>query len=322
MKNEAQTSKKAGGCAMTKQVGRAVMLIGALALFGGACAAADVVINEIAWAGTAASANDEWVELHNTTDADIDLAGWVVRFNVNETVIHLGAAEGDTLEVRNTIIEAGGHFLLERTDDTTVSDIPADLIYKGNLSNDGTLVELVAPDGSVIDAIDATVEGWPAGRAAFPVFPYATMERWVDAPSEDMLWVSCHAGYANGLDVAGGALSGTPRFENTRSIIMARSPQVEWAMSFTDPLSGTAILSWSATDPNGEDSALQVSISLTPDGWETDESIVENLANAGSYAWDTSGWVDGEYDLVLRVTDSEGLVTSVFSGPFAIDNTP
>jgi hypothetical protein len=36
----------------------------------------DVVINEIAWGGSAASSADEWIELHNTTAQPVDLAGW------------------------------------------------------------------------------------------------------------------------------------------------------------------------------------------------------------------------------------------------------
>ena len=38
--------------------------------------ALDVVISEIAWAGTTSSFNDEWLELANNTVTDIDLAGW------------------------------------------------------------------------------------------------------------------------------------------------------------------------------------------------------------------------------------------------------
>lgn len=35
-----------------------------------------VVINEIAWMGTEVSASDEWMELYNNTNKDIDLTGW------------------------------------------------------------------------------------------------------------------------------------------------------------------------------------------------------------------------------------------------------
>ncbi len=38
----------------------------------------DVVINEVMWAGSASSADDEWIELRNTTNESINLAGWKV----------------------------------------------------------------------------------------------------------------------------------------------------------------------------------------------------------------------------------------------------
>ncbi|MCK9401751.1 MAG: lamin tail domain-containing protein, partial [Bacteroidales bacterium] len=40
---------------------------------------ASVVINEVAWMGTAESANNEWLELKNQSEAEIDLAGWILR---------------------------------------------------------------------------------------------------------------------------------------------------------------------------------------------------------------------------------------------------
>jgi hypothetical protein len=40
--------------------------------------ALDIVLNELAWMGTLTSANDEWIELHNTTGSAIDLAGWTL----------------------------------------------------------------------------------------------------------------------------------------------------------------------------------------------------------------------------------------------------
>ena len=37
-----------------------------------------VLINEVAWAGTSATSSDEWMELHNSGTADIDLTGWTL----------------------------------------------------------------------------------------------------------------------------------------------------------------------------------------------------------------------------------------------------
>jgi len=38
----------------------------------------DVVINEIMWMGSVGNSNDEWIELRNMTDADINLSGWKI----------------------------------------------------------------------------------------------------------------------------------------------------------------------------------------------------------------------------------------------------
>ena len=42
-------------------------------------AALHVVISEIAWMGTTASDDDEWIELHNNTRSDFDLTGWTLQ---------------------------------------------------------------------------------------------------------------------------------------------------------------------------------------------------------------------------------------------------
>jgi len=38
--------------------------------------AGDIVINEIMWMGTTFNSNDEWIELRNMTDLEIDLGKW------------------------------------------------------------------------------------------------------------------------------------------------------------------------------------------------------------------------------------------------------
>ena len=70
----------------------------------------DVVINEIAWMGTLSSFNDEWIELFNNTGTPIDLTGWT-----------LNSLDGTpSITIPSGSIDAGGYFLLERTDDTSV----------------------------------------------------------------------------------------------------------------------------------------------------------------------------------------------------------
>ncbi len=112
-----------------------------------------IIINEIAWMGTAVSANDEWLELYNPTGADIDLTGWTLMAVDGSPEINLAGT-----------IQAGGYFLLERTDDDTIPNTTADLIYTGALANSGEHLKLADTSGILIDEINALTEsGWPAG---------------------------------------------------------------------------------------------------------------------------------------------------------------
>ncbi|QHE51502.1 phospholipase D-like domain-containing protein [Pontibacillus sp. HMF3514] len=108
----------------------------------------DVVVSEIAWMGTTSSYNDEWLELYNNTGSTISLDGWT-----------LSAADGSPDIQLSGTIPAGGYYLLERTDDTTVSEVSANLIYSGSLSNSGETLELRDDSQKVIDSVDA----WYAG---------------------------------------------------------------------------------------------------------------------------------------------------------------
>ena len=136
----------------------AAIVLFLLPLFCFADNSLNVIINEIAWMGTNISANDEWIELYNNTNSDIDLNDWklIVKDGVPE--INL-----------NGKILAQDFFILERTDDTTVPDIPSNIIYTGALNNNGEYLQLIDEQGNIIDEIDCLpptntlVGGWIAG---------------------------------------------------------------------------------------------------------------------------------------------------------------
>ena len=111
----------------------------------------DIVINEIAWMGTTNSANDEWIELYNNTENPINLDSW-----------RLIAQDGTPKINLSGTIPANVFYLLERTDDTTVPNVPADQIYTGALGNTGETLELYDNFGNLIDRVDNS-SGWSAG---------------------------------------------------------------------------------------------------------------------------------------------------------------
>ena len=43
-----------------------------------------IVISEIAWAGTAANSDDEWIELRNIGGEPVDVTGWVLRWRMKQ----------------------------------------------------------------------------------------------------------------------------------------------------------------------------------------------------------------------------------------------
>jgi len=101
--------------------------------------------------GTINSANDEWIELKNTTNQDVELSGWSIKSSSGKIKIQL---EGKIL--------ANSFYLLERTDDTSLLEIKADLTYKGALNNTGMDLGLYNNSGLIIDSLDY-LSGWPAG---------------------------------------------------------------------------------------------------------------------------------------------------------------
>jgi uncharacterized repeat protein (TIGR01451 family) len=183
----------------------------------------DVVINEVAWMGTAASANDEWIELHNTTGNDLDLGGWTLSDG------------GDVTLTLSGPITAGGYYLLERSADDTVSDIPADLLYGGNLANDGETLTLRDPGGFVIDTANGDGGAWPAGDNTNK----CTMER-IDptAPDDDANWAHNDGLTRNGHDAGGTPLNGTPRARNS-AYVAPLPPQARLSLAKSGPLTAT-----------------------------------------------------------------------------------
>ncbi|UCC87962.1 MAG: lamin tail domain-containing protein [Anaerolineales bacterium] len=162
----------------------------------------DVVINEVAWGGTAASSADEWIELYNTTAQPITLTGW-----------SLISLDGTPVISLTGVIPPDGYFLLERSDEGTISDVPADLIYTGALDNGGESLQLLAPDGTLIDTANLAAGPWPAGSGGPD---YYSMER-VDplAPDSAINWASNNGTVRNGSDADGTPLNGTPGQPNS-----------------------------------------------------------------------------------------------------------
>ncbi|RSD26904.1 competence protein ComEA [Mesobacillus subterraneus] len=140
--------------------------------------------------GTNKSYSDEWIELYNNSGSDVVLDGW-----------HLNAVDGAPAIPLSGTIPANGYFLLEKTDDQSVTEIEADLIYSGTLGNSAEHLKLLDASGTVVDEVDS----WYGGDNT----KKATMERIDPAVSglDSSNWATANASYADGF--------GTPKAFNS-----------------------------------------------------------------------------------------------------------
>lgn len=235
----------------------------------------DVVINEVAWAGTQAGSADEWIELFNNKNAPTDLTGWTLQ-----------AADGSPNILLAGTIGAHDYFLLERTDDTTVSDIPADQVYTGALNNDGETLILRDAASNVIDTANSTGEAWVAGSLS----PPCSMERInsldIDRPSN---WATNDDLIENGLDADANPICGTPNQENSPA-------QIEPTRTPTNTVTATNTATPTATGTPAPDGLYVNEFLPNPlsdwnnDGTADDGDTWIEIYNANPFAVNLAGW--------------------------------
>ncbi len=143
-----------------------------IALLAPASAAhAAVVISEVAWMGSSASANAEWIELQNTGAEAVALSGWTLTSSTGAPAISLTGT-----------ISGAGFYLLERTSDESAPSVPADQIYSGALSNSGATLTLKDSSGASIDTV-AGGTNWASigGDNTTKQTPQRTGDMWTTA---------------------------------------------------------------------------------------------------------------------------------------------
>ncbi|MEI6528726.1 MAG: right-handed parallel beta-helix repeat-containing protein [bacterium] len=168
-----------------------------------------VVINEVAWMGTAASANDEWIELYNPTDYKINLANWTLAASSWKAGKQV-ALSGE--------ISPKGYYLLERTDDGAVSNVTADLVYTGALNNTNEVLYLKFASTTLDQTALNDDDSWPAGDNTTK----ATMERKnpLTTGNNTTNWFTNNQTVFNGKDKNGNWFYGTPRAKNSFSYLL------------------------------------------------------------------------------------------------------
>ena len=280
-------------------IGGALLLIfgwhAAPNLAGGSLNVGSVIISEVAWGGTAAGVQYEWLELHNVSDGAISLNGW-----------ELSDAGDITINLNGTI-NAKGYYLLERFDDA-VSDVPADSIYFGVLDNGGESLTLRNDAGIIVDTANGNGGPWPAGEGAPG---YLSMER-LDQTGADVPanWVSNDAITRNGIDVNGGPINGTPGQPNSRWSVIP--DDVDLSLAKTGPNiapAGSQIRYTLAFRNDGPNMATGVIVSDTlPNGLEyhsDDSQFPLSQPSSGTLNWQV-GTVPGGTQMSFHVTATIG----------------
>jgi hypothetical protein len=177
-----------------------------------------VVINEVAWAGTAASQYGEWFELYNAGSGTVALDGWALyKVKTDGTMVKVVALSGN--------IAAGEYVVVERSTASSpdpITDIASrePLAFgDSGLSNGYEHLALLDPSGTAVDdtALCATAQGTPkwCGGSASPA--YASMERIdPDASGADPAnWGTNDGVTMVGSDASGGPIRGTPGYANS-----------------------------------------------------------------------------------------------------------
>ena len=263
----------------------------------------DVVISEVAWMGTTASTYDEWIELANNTGADIDLSGWTLQ-----------SADGTPAIALSGTIPAHGRFLMERTDDTTLPDLVADLIYTGALGNIGEELQLTDHTGTAQDQLSTP---WVAGDSSSK----ATMER-VDTTADGTVsgsWATASVAYGTDLGYGSpqnSAAPATPPAPEPAPVSEAFVYDLKFAGGLTastviDPYSvpaDTSVLPMAAVMLDRINAANQT-IDFSVYGFREQCAFINALVAAQGRGVVVRGHVDQESDGSYTYSDSSGCDT-------------
>lgn len=160
----------------------------------------DVVINEIAWAGSADNSNDEWIELYNRGNQAIDLSGWTIEDDGSPSY-----------KITGGVIEPHGYFLIEDSE-VVVANVTADAVINLSLANAGDSLVLKDPGGVIIDTVNAGGGAWFAGNGT----DKSTMERIDPDVFDDKAgnWASAISGNGSKSSL-GSNIFGTPKAANS-----------------------------------------------------------------------------------------------------------
>jgi len=201
---------------------------------------------------------NEWIEIYNPLDNPVDISGWTIADSTSTDTIPTSAP-----------IPAHGFAIITGSDTTwDYWEIPNDIIkivltdgeIGNGLDNDSDRVMLKLPSGTIDDAMS-----------------YGTDTSAFDPPCPDVAEGHILARVPTGVDTDTASDwhdLGLPQV----TVIWPDGGEVLY-------VGQTDTLQWTATNPNGTDTALTIDIWYSRDSGSTWANIVKGTENDGAYDW-------------------------------------
>lgn len=250
--------------------------------------AGDIVINELMWMGSSVSTADEWIELRNMTDHDIDLTGFKIKkFN--------GTSYDDMLTIPAGTINAHGYFLIANytpgsANSQLKNTVVADLVTTAvDLSNTNLQIELTDAVNNVSDYAWNYDNPLTEGFYELANKKYYSMER-ISTPADGtnaLSWYTCIDQASSGLyftaGAAGSDIRGTPRQPN---------------LSENEPLAHQSLISFTrrSFSEGGPIATPEATLNLSEDKKSlsfTVKNIIEFVKLSYQLAYDTDSGPQG-----------------------------
>lgn len=255
---------------------------------------AEIAFSEILWMGSDSSSADEWIELFNTSEEDIDVTGWSIRYQ--------NSSGNDTLmlTIPEGTIAPHEYFLISNYDAAhSVLAIDPDLVTTSvSLPNTNLHLSLLDADGNLVDEADDG-SGAPLAGANTSSLK-ASMERvdFLASGRAQESWST--ATERSNIDPESMVIAspGAERSAGSSSSSSSCSDDLQIAI---DIQSGE-VTGVGSTTLNVQAVAVAGSLSGLGCNFDFDDGFTSNSCNPGSHAFNAVG----TYLLTLRVTNRCG----------------
>jgi len=291
----------------------------------------DVVINEVMWMGTKQSDDDEWIELRNTTDHDIDLSNWKILNGGNGSA-SLNIPNGYT-------IKANSYFLiLKKKWNETEVNLSGDLakdegltnVAGMGLKNSGEQLTLQDEDKNTID-IAGKDSGWPAGWHGLLLHMSMERNKIPGDGTKSSNWHTCislkgnnktywrHEGFNFGTPGAVNLSENDPTDESYDPAAMEQ--KIEDQQDTSDDASVDATLA-TTDDTTGVTADTNTTADTTTDGTATTNSDAQTNSDTTANNNSSSGTSDNQTGSTANTDSSSGTPAASADSGTPADNVP